>query len=325
VQKLMEQMKKGGRMQTYMVVMVAYFGYNAFNSYKNGGTGSKDSQQQQPMGSGADPTADDDGTGGAAAPAGRVSRRFKELDGQWLSYMQSDSKAETLMLMLHRTSSSAEVEFSTAFPGLTKAVGANARIIAPDRPCHGFSPCPAGGESQDGHPWLSKLMRSSGNIEKIALVAVGREAAAQALALAGRRREVQNILLLSPKVVAPPRGKMTKAEELQAWLVKHKYPATGQAAADAIRWAAAGSDNEAEQSLDKMKLNIDKLTQDCRVTILYDSADEEDEELRAALDAQGTEVKTRSPTGGETLVDILTDEVQTALMPQDASGVDMEN
>merc|ERR1719215_1311304 len=172
-----------------------------------------------------------------------------------------------MLLMLHRTSGSAEVEFSTAFQ---KVASRNARLVAPDRPCHGFSPCPTAGEPDaTDSAWLNRLVRAGGVPERIAVVAVGREAAAQALSLAVKRREVMHIMLLSPKIVAPARGKMTEAEELTAWLSKNGYPTTGQEAADAIRWAAAGESKKAHQ---KLALAVDKLPQDCRVSILYDVA-----------------------------------------------------
>lgn len=312
VQQVIDKVKNGGKMQKYMMIMVAYF---LFTNLTGRG---RTTQSNAPP----DPIAEDDEP--AVASVGPVSRRFKDLDGMWLSYMQTDSKAESMLLLLHRTSLSAEVEFGMSFPSFAKVAGHSARLIAPDRPCHGFSPCPSGGEPKDASLWLNRLVRAGGPLEKVTVVAVGREAAAEALALASKRKEVNNILLLSPKVVAPARGDMTKAKasDLGAWLGKHGYATSGQAAADAIRWVAAGASNEEKKS--PIELNVEKLPADCRVTLLYDTGDEEDEELRQDLDKQGTEVKTRSTTGDDALHDILADEMQQALSPE-AAGVDMES
>jgi len=313
VQQVIDKVKNGGKMQKYMMIMVAYFLFT--NLTGRGKTAQSNAPQDTAV-------AEDDEP--VLAAVGPVSRRFKDLDGMWLSYMQTDSKAESMLLLLHRTSLSAEVEFGKSFPSLVKTAGHSSRLIAPDRPCHGFSPCPAGGEPKDASLWLNRLVRAGGPPERVTVVAVGREAAAEALALASKRKEVHNILLLSPKVVAPPRGDMTKAKasDLHAWLGKHGYATSGQAAADAIRWAAAGASNEETKS--PIELNVEKLPQDCRVTILYDTGDEEDEDLRQDLDKQGTEVKTRSTTGDDALLDILADEVQQALNPE-PTGVDMDS
>lgn len=309
IQQVVEKLKSGGRMQTYAIVMVCYFGFTQLTARNKAPTTTTDDPTvtSRPMDS-----AEDDEM--VQVTAGPISRRFKDLDGQWLSYMQADAKSDTALLMLHRTSLSAEAEFSTFFPKLQKVVGGTARIVAPDRPCHGFTPCPESGEPEDASSWLKPLVKIGGAPERIAVVAIGKEAALQALLLASKRKEVMHILLISPKVAAPLRERMTKTDELHAWLKTNGYPATGQAAADAIRWAASGVTGKAKPR--PLTALVEKLPQDCRVTLLYDAGEEEDDELKQALDAQGTEVKSRSTSGKDSLFDILADEVQQSLNPE---------
>ena len=52
-----------------------------------------------------------------------------------------------------------------------------------------------------------------------------------------------------------------KASDLHAWLGKHGYATSGQAAADAIRWVAAGASNEDKKS--PIELNVEKLPAEC--------------------------------------------------------------
>merc|ERR1740117_870174 len=111
--------------------------------------------------------------------------------------------------MLHRTASSADVEFSSAFADLTAG---KARLIAPDRPCHGFSPCPKAGEPQNSK-WLGELIRSEGDPDSVAVLAVGRDAIAQALAFAQKKREVKLVLMMKPKVLAPKQPLVGNADK----------------------------------------------------------------------------------------------------------------
>lgn len=304
------QLKKGGKMQMYFAIMCVYYLYNHFMGPKTKGE-AKDSFPDGGVSEDHDDTP---------AVVGSFGRRFKELDSMWMSYMEmaGDAKPQTMLLMLHRTSLSAEAEFGSAFPQLSKAVSRTSRIVAPDRPCHGFTPCPAAGEPQDA-AWLTKLVRTSGPPEKIAVVAVGREAAAQALALAERRREVTNILLISPKVVAPERVKIKEAADLDAWLAKHGAPASAQVTADVVRWAASPP----AAVMPAAALKVKKLPDDCSVTIVYEKGDEEDDELKAALEAEGAEVKTRRTSSSDALSDILADEVKQAVNP-DTSDTEMD-
>lgn len=288
MQTIMSKLQQGGKMQMYMLAMGGYMLFNQFTSRGKTASGGSESD------AGVDTY--DDVTGSSEAT---ISRVFKNFDSQWVSYMQSDRTSDSMLLMLHRTSSSAEVEFSSAFPGLASA---NARVIAPDRFCHGFSPCPKAGEPQDSK-WLTDLIRSGGNPEKLAVLAVGREAIAQALALAQKKKQVQLVIMMKPKVVAPKQSSMATTDEVTDWLKAHGHGSHGQAAADALRWAAGAEHPTAEVSFKKP-------SQSCQFTMVYEAGDEEDEDLAVTLDSQGVEVKTLKDV---VLADILTDEVHRGL------------
>merc|ERR1712048_383470 len=132
----------------YMLAMGGYFLIKQlFSQGRTGSSSSGHSGHSQAV------DADDEITGSSDVT---MSRMFKNFDGQWVSYMQSGAKSDSMLLMLHRTSSTAELEFSSVFSGLAST---NARLVAPDRPCHGFSPCPTAGEPQDVK-WLSNLVKT---------------------------------------------------------------------------------------------------------------------------------------------------------------------
>lgn len=281
MQTIMSKLQQGGRMQMYMLAMGGYFLFSQFTSqFKSAPSGS---------GSTTVVDTDDDMVGSTEVT---MSRTFKSVGGEWLSYMQSDRKSDSMLLMLHRTASSADVEFSSAFAGLTSA---KARIIAPDRPCHGFSPCPKAGELQNSK-LLSELIRSEGDPDNVAILAVGRDAIAQALALAQKKREVKLVLMMKPKVLAPAQRADT-VKDLS-------YSSSTQAAADAIWWAAGAEHHE--------QPTFNKLPKNCQVTLVYEAGDEEDEDLVTSLDSQGVEVKTLT-TEDRVLAEIVNEEVRSAM------------
>lgn len=311
MQQVVDRFKKGGKMQTYMMVMAGYLLYNSYIGKSSGSSKKEDA--------GSAPQADDDDDD-AMASGGQTGRRFKELNGKWVSYMQSESKGDSVLLLLHRTSLSAETEYGSALPQLAKATKyAGFRMFAPDRPCHGFSPCLSGGEPDDAATWLTPLMRIGGTPDKLVVVAAGREAAQQAISLAAKKSKIEfmHLLVVSPKALAPA---SPKSADMHDWLNKHTKSMSPQATADAARWAAAEAQHKQRELA---PLSVDKLPQDFRVTILYGDKDEEDEEFRQSLENQGVEVKTRELAGDYTLTDILVDEVQQALNP-DGSGVEKD-
>lgn len=277
IQQLAERFKKGGRMQMYLVMMVGYFLFQHFS-----GRGSKRSQSTAEDQSSIN---DDEEIVPEEVPILTTSRRFTQVGNMWLSTMQSDNAgSDTLLLFLHRTGSSAETEYGAAFPRITKAFPPRGvSLLAPDRPCHGYSPCPADGEPEDPLQWINRLLGAQKvRPKRIALVSSGRDGVQHAFSLARHRSEVTQLLLLGPKIVAPRRANMTKAAEVHKWLAQHSSLGTAQAAADAVRWvAASGKEDPPSQSAD---LDVSKLPQDCKVTILYGEEDEEDEDLRIALE-----------------------------------------
>jgi len=282
LQQILTKLQQGGKMQMYMLAMGGYFLFNQLT-----GAGKAASS-----GAGSSPGMDAEDEVATSTDVS-MSRMFKKNEGQWVSSMQSGTKSDSMLLMLHRTSSSAEVEFSSFFPTLASA---NARLVAPDRPCHGFSTCPAAGEPQDSK-WLSSLIRSEGNPDKLAIIAVGRDAIAQALALAQKKKEVGLVVMMKPKVVAPKPSSMTATGEVSLQ----------EAAATAI-WRAAGAEHH-----ETREPTFQKLSQSCQITLVYEAGDEEDEDLMTTLDNQGVEVKTRSATEDEPLAVILADEVRKGL------------
>lgn len=282
LQQILTKLQQGGKMQMYMLAMGGYFLFNQLT-----GAGKAASS-----GAGSSPGMDAEDEMATSTDVS-MSRMFKKNEGQWVSSMQSGTKSDSMLLMLHRTSSSAEVEFSSFFPTLASA---NARLVAPDRPCHGFSTCPAAGEPQDSK-WLSSLIRSEGNPDKLAIIAVGRDAIAQALALAQKKKEVGLVVMMKPKVVAPKPSSMTATGEVSLQ----------EAAATAI-WRAAGAEHH-----ETREPTFQKLSQSCQITLVYEAGDEEDEDLMTTLDNQGVEVKTRSATEDEPLAVILADEVRKGL------------
>merc|ERR1711924_57402 len=193
-------------------------------------------------------------------------------------------------------------------------------MVAPDRPCHGFSPCLSGGEP-DPSKWLTPLMRLGGTPDKLAVVAAGREAAKHAISLASKpgKADFTHLVVVAPKASAPA-AHVTKAADMQDWLSKHTKTLSPQATADAARWAAAAEHKQP----DLASLSVDKLPKDFKVTILYGDKDEEDEEFKQALEDQGIEVKTRDLTGDYTIISLLVDEVQQAINP-DGSGMERDD
>lgn len=170
----------------------------------------------------------------------------------------------------------------------------------------GFSPCPTAGESPD-FKWLPKLLKTVDNPQKLAVLAVGRDAIAQALSLAQKRKEVQLVVMMKPKVLAPKQPVMTTTDDLSAWLKEQGHESSVKAAATAMWWAAGAEKHEIAEPTFK------KPSQSCQVTLVYEEGDDEDEDFVTSLDNQGIEVKTRSASKDEVLADILTEEVQKAL------------
>jgi len=319
-----DKMRKGGKMQTYMMMFAAYF---LFNQFMGRNRRSSTSSEKHSM----HEAAGDDDDAESPVLGDHVTRGFTAVDGMWLSHLQATSKSETMLLLLHRTSLSAEVEFGSAIPRLVSeaAPSGGFRVLAPDRPCHGYSPCPAGGEPERADEWLKSLAFARNAPRTLAIVASGREAARQALALARQRPGVSHIILASPRAMAPTRPKTSTAVELRDWLTKSYDKATVYETADAARWLAVSPAAEDESNTDsppqQKGLNVAKLPKGCGVSLLYDAdADEEDEALRLALEAHAVDVKVRSTSAGHSLQDIIIDEVRQSLTLADSTGPELE-
>merc|ERR1711998_614730 len=105
-------------MQMYMVVIGGYYLYKSFAGKKDAGHTNAD-ESSATMSEHAD----------ADAPSADVNftRRFTQVDGSWLSYVEARyvearSRTGVQLLLLHRTSLSAEAEFGTTIPQLVANV-----------------------------------------------------------------------------------------------------------------------------------------------------------------------------------------------------------
>lgn len=285
VQKFLEQLKKyglGGRLQAYLVMFVLY---TAYKSYAGGGKKSTNDLQE------TDANTQSDGTDRRLGEEGETIRDFIESEGAWLSYLHTRTGSEmsdNVLLLLHRTSSSAEVEFGETLPGLIQnsvAPGGNLHILAPDRPCHGLSPC------QKGSGWLDSLVSSRGPAapRRFAVAAIGTDAAAEALTLAKKHPEVSHLFLLSPDVAVPSQLSFkATSEELIDWLQKFGKADAKELAA-AGHWAA-----QASEKRPATKLSVTGLPKNCRVTLFYGSSANEDTELLSKFTSAGLKAKIRS-------------------------------
>mmetsp|Transcript_35882 Transcript_35882/g.78576 ORF Transcript_35882/g.78576 Transcript_35882/m.78576 type:complete len:462 (+) Transcript_35882:85-1470(+) len=306
--KLLEGMKSGGRMKMYMMMMGGYMLFTMIKgSTSSGSSSSRSSTLLHEASDGID-------TEPQASP-GQV-RHFADIGGSWLSYLQVKGKADSALLLLHRTSLSAEAEFGSLLPRL-RQVASGPRLLIPDRPCHGYSTCPSGGEP-DAAVWLNGFLTQRGAAvpPRLAVVAAGREAMGYALALARRRPEVTQVWLLAPRAEGPAPVSFTSAQELTEWLAAQRGAKTVQELADAARWAAGGA-SDREPKAAPSSFNVPKLPDDCKVTILYGEDDPEDEELSSKLELQGVKFKVRNLGTREELFDALSEDVQQLMAPED--------
>lgn len=295
----------GGRMQMYVVMMVGYY---AFTTYT--GRNSRDRSSTGP--SPAPDVAADDDDDMPNAPPMKFRRGFAEVDNSWLSYVEADGRADTVLLLLHRTSLSAEAEFGASLPQFLKKVSppGGVRLLAPDRPCHGYSPCPQDGKPNAGTGWLKGLLAGRPSPKHLAIVACGREASLQALTLVQQRKQKSQLLLVNPQLLSPPAGAMATSADVRAWLEEHYSTGSAQAAADAAAWATKGV-GPAEQSKDNQSFDkVAKLPEGSAVTMLYDDGEEELKDLTAALEDEGIEVRVRHASGPATMDEVLTEAQQ---------------
>mmetsp|Transcript_15230 Transcript_15230/g.31964 ORF Transcript_15230/g.31964 Transcript_15230/m.31964 type:complete len:488 (+) Transcript_15230:128-1591(+) len=298
--KMLEKLKGmmsggvGGRMPMYMVLLMGYYLMKNWT-----GKGAKSDDDKASF---THEAAEDDDVSGPRV--GKLRRSFVEAKGAgWLSYMESEGQGATLCLFLHRTSLSAEAEYGSLLSGLVaKAAGSDplptggVRLLAPDRPCHGYSPCSTG---KGGDIWLRSLLNGLPKPRRLLLVSSGPEATRQALELASRRQEPTRLLVLAPKSSeVPGRGSAaaTTAAEVREWLQQHQAAEVpAQVALDAARWHAAGGAAVEDGVPDAAKA---KLPGGSAVTVLYGDGEEEDRNLKEDLEVQGVLVNVRRSREG---------------------------
>lgn len=233
----------------------------------------------------------------SSGPVAKWQRGFSENDGTWLSYLESRSEGESMLLMLHSTSRTANSEYGKILSELVQKPlpTTGFRVLLPDRPCHGYSPCPSNGEPKDGAKWMNNLLADRGQPKRLALVASGREAATYMLALVRRRKKAASLLLIRPQMAAPRRGTLTSASDISAWLEQHnsqaEAPKSATAAADAAWWAAKEVSDDPEEP---EQIKVGPMPDGCTVNIFYAENDDEDADLKTGLEEQGVKVTVQS-------------------------------
>lgn len=247
-------------MQIYIVVMGAYY---AYKYYKGG-------------------DAKDSGANSAAKQECKddpeLRRRFTKTAGTWTSYLEAGSCSATQLLLLHQTSLSAETEFGSVIPQLlTAAPAGGLKVLAVDRPCHGYSLCPEGGEPEEISTFLRSLLAGRSANFQVAYMASGREAARHALATVQRRQSAARILLIRPhSATLDTRGMKSRL-----------------AAADVSRWSALSGKQPSSKAKLGDSLDVASLPRGCTVTLIYFEGDEEDENLKTTLEDENIPVEVR--------------------------------
>eukprot|EP00401_Gymnodinium_catenatum_P027059 CAMPEP_0117551552 /NCGR_PEP_ID=MMETSP0784-20121206/49249_1 /TAXON_ID=39447 /ORGANISM="" /LENGTH=467 /DNA_ID=CAMNT_0005348593 /DNA_START=118 /DNA_END=1521 /DNA_ORIENTATION=- len=283
LKKAAEKMKSGGwggRLQMYMVVMMGYYLYNQYVGNSRGRGNSKVSDS-------AHEAADEEGEGGYEAEA----RPMPE-GGSWFSYLEAEGRpTDVQLLLLHRTAASAEAEYGALLANvLEKAPASGLKIFAPDRPCHGFSPCPESGEPSNSGGWLMQLLAKRRASKELAIVASGYEATVAALSLAQRRAAPVRLLVVSPQTMAPKKPAGT-AKALGAWVDSHlTASSTARDVADAVLWASSPT---GDGSVEDLETSVGQLPEGVVVTLLYGDKDQQDQKLKRTLEDLGAEVSVR--------------------------------
>eukprot|EP00438_Fugacium_kawagutii_P025921 Skav202340 [mRNA] locus=scaffold2638:17883:19187:- [translate_table: standard] len=265
LQKL-KQAGIGGRLQMYMVAFAGYYMYKNYmgnpKSTETSETASEpDTEVQYP----------------ARTSGISLQRGFEKVQGQWSSFLELREASENSLVFLHRTASSADAEFATVLPAVQKMLPSPVNIFAPDRPCHGYSPC----EGSSDIKWLQGLLKSR-QAQHVAYIASGKEAAQTILGFLRKRQESAPVLLISPGAAADrPSG------DFQQWL-KRQSGASPRALADAVRWGA--SVLERATADDGVQTGS---TEGCSITILTEASETEDKVFLEELEEQGHVVRSR--------------------------------
>lgn len=223
----------------------------------------------------------------SARSVGSLQRGFEQVQGLWSSFLEL-REGEHSLVFLHRTASSAEAEFAKVFPAVQKVLGSPLSVFAPDRPCHGYSPC--GGAAGDVK-WLQGLLKSR-QAQHMAYVASGKEAAHTILNLLRERQEAAQVLLISPGVAAD----RPSLADFQQWLKRQRQ--SPRALADAVRWAASVLESETQDEDTEIGAGS---PEGCSITILTEAGETEDKVFLEELEGQGHVVRSRQLSPEESL------------------------
>jgi pimeloyl-ACP methyl ester carboxylesterase len=222
-------------------------------------------------------------------------RSFVEINGAWLSYVEAGSSFHPPILLLHRTSLSAETEFGGVIPQLVTGVDSLHHIVALDRPCHGQSPCTEAAETGLLNHFLGGLYAA----KDIAYIASGRDAAHHALATVEHRRTAARMLFFRPMEAG----------------VDAKGVSEILAASDSAKRAAKSNSSVFKRFKERRSapLHVDKLPRGSTITLMYLDGDDEDEGLRKALEDSDVPVDIRHVASLEeslvpAIVDMLAEE-----------------
>lgn len=204
-----------------------------------------------------------------------MQRRFRNMDGLWLSYLEAGVSSNMKLLLLHRTSLSGEAELGAIASQILKSAPAgHLKVVIPDRPCHGYSLCPEGGETTEAFTWYGRLLAERPHVQQFAYLTSGRAAARHALEIVQRRRAVARILLFRPHmVVLDSKGAESPlvAAEFARWsLLGHEYPPTRE---------------------ERNPLSVSEMPKGCVVMLVYLRDDDQDQSLKLALEASGVSLQ----------------------------------
>lgn len=312
------------KLKMYGVMLTVYFLYTNYM----GGKSSRKRSSSLTHDASADDDDGDASSGGGSQAAGRLRRGFADVhSGTWISYLEVPATSETQFLLLHSTASSASAEFGGLLDAF--AVGGSAEssglgLLAPDRPCHGYSPCARSSEGASP-AWAGRLLASRPRATRLAIVASGPTAARQAIALSKKRKEVEHVLLMNQRSAAPaPIGAAATAADMGQWLERGSFGTAGgskpsaAAAADALWWATRAAHDKTQESTDA--LDVRDMSDGCAVTVFHGDADGGDAELKAALEEQGVTVTMRSYGDRSDLLDELVTELQQIASASDTSS-----
>jgi len=207
----------------------------------------------------------------------KVMRRFRKIDGVYtLSYLEAGASSHMKLLLLHRTSLSAEAEFGGIIPELfaKAALPGGLKVVAPDRPCHGYSLCPETGEPVEPFTLFARLLSERPVAQKFAYMTSGYESARHALEIVQRRGQAAQVILLRPQMISPDTKGLTSS----------------LAAAESMRWALLRGERPSTTEGTPETLPVGQLPKGCAVLLIYLRGDVEDPALKTVIEISNTDV-----------------------------------